>query len=106
MLGNYSLPDVLKRIYINQLALEAAATELTLWMEQRGLHDAGGNAGHIRQMSGAAEEHGYWLADYVPKTVSGSYFQPQHAYRPSRSARNTGQARQISTLAAQARKSL
>lgn len=116
-LGNYSLPDVLERIYVNQLALEAAVMELTLWVEQRGSHDggrnvrgaletAGENAGHIRQMSDPAEEHGYWLADYVPKVVSGSYFQLQQAYRPSRSARKTGQARQISTLAAQARKSL
>lgn len=35
MSGDYSLPDVLERIYDNQLALEAAVMELTLWVEQR-----------------------------------------------------------------------
>lgn len=60
MPGNYSLPDVLERMYHNQLALEAAIMELTLWVEQnaspavggnvRGALDAiGENAGHIKQ---------------------------------------------------------
>lgn len=60
MSGDYSLPDVLERIYDNQLALEAAVMELTLWAEQnaspevgnniRGALDAlGENAGHIKQ---------------------------------------------------------
>lgn len=60
MPGDYSLPDVLERIYDNQLALEAAVMELTLWVEQsaspeigkniRGALDAlGENAGHIKQ---------------------------------------------------------
>lgn len=35
MSGDYSLPDVLERIYDNQLALDAAIMELTLWLEQR-----------------------------------------------------------------------
>jgi len=58
MLGEYSLPDVLERIYPNQLALEASIMELTLWVEQCGsaelgsnvrgaLEAVGENAGHI-----------------------------------------------------------
>jgi hypothetical protein len=60
MLDDYSLPDVLERIYHNQLALEAAIMELTLWVEQRdfpavgnsvrgALETIGENAGHIKQ---------------------------------------------------------
>ncbi|MGY2285196.1 hypothetical protein [Pseudomonas gingeri] len=56
----YSLPDTLERIYQNQLALEAAIMELTLWVEDRGgidvddnvrgaLEVIGENAGHIKQ---------------------------------------------------------
>jgi len=60
MSDDYSLPDVLARIYHNQLALEAAVMELTLWVEQRdsaevagnvrgALETIGENAGHINQ---------------------------------------------------------
>jgi hypothetical protein len=60
MPSDYSLPDVLERIYDNQLALEAAVMELTLWVEQRAssevgdnirgaLEAIGENAGHIKQ---------------------------------------------------------
>ncbi len=60
MPGEYSLSDVLERIYHNQLALEAAVMELTLQVEQQGLVEAGENvrgalqtigenAGHIKQ---------------------------------------------------------
>lgn len=56
----YSLPDVLERIYNNQLALEAAIMELTLLVEQQdhavvgdnvrgALLAIGENEGHIRQ---------------------------------------------------------
>ncbi|WP_238346553.1 hypothetical protein [Pseudomonas paralactis] len=56
----YSLPDMLERIYQNQVALEAATMELTLWVERRGSADVGenvrevlrvigDNAGHIKQ---------------------------------------------------------
>jgi len=56
----YSLPDVLERLYQNQLALEAAVMELTLWIERKGTTDTGDNirgalqtigenAGHIKQ---------------------------------------------------------
>jgi hypothetical protein len=56
----YSLPDVLERLYHNQLALEAALMELTLLVESQGHVDAGDNvrgaleaigenAGHIKQ---------------------------------------------------------
>ncbi len=41
MSGDYSLSDVLERIYHNQLALEAAVMELTLQVEQQGLTEAG-----------------------------------------------------------------
>lgn len=60
MPSEYSLPDVLERLYENQLALEAAVMELTLLTEQQGavevgdnvrgaLHTIGENAGHIKQ---------------------------------------------------------
>lgn len=60
MASEYSLSAVLERIYENQLALEAAVMELTLWAENqdaaevggnvRGtLHTIGENAGHIKQ---------------------------------------------------------
>lgn len=56
----YSLSDVLERIYDNQLALEAALMELTLLVESQGNAEAGHNvrgaleaigenAGHIKQ---------------------------------------------------------
>lgn len=58
--GDYSLSDVLERMYTNQLALEAAVMELTLRVEQQGiqavgenvrgaLEAIGENAGHIKQ---------------------------------------------------------
>ena len=37
------LPSLLFKINENQLALEAAIMELTLWVEQRGAAEAGGN---------------------------------------------------------------
>lgn len=60
MASEYSLKDVLERFYQNQLALEAAVMELTLWAEQQNavtlgdnvrgaLHTIGENAGHIKQ---------------------------------------------------------
>lgn len=60
MASEYSLTDVLERIYHNQLALEAAVMELTLWAEQQNaaevgenvpgaLYTIGENAGHIKQ---------------------------------------------------------
>lgn len=56
----YSLPDTLERIYENQLALEAAIMELSLWAKRNGgghvdenvrgaLDTIGENAGHIKQ---------------------------------------------------------
>ncbi|MCX4218726.1 hypothetical protein MKZ87_13865 [Pseudomonas sp. MCal1] len=56
----YSLPDILERMYRNQLALEAALMELTLLVESQGHADVGNNvrtametigenAGHINQ---------------------------------------------------------
>ncbi|MDI3356537.1 hypothetical protein MO767_19620 [Pseudomonas sp. UYIF39] len=60
MPSEYSLSDVLERIYHNQLALEAAVMELTLQAEKQGLTEVGENvrgaldtigenAGHIKQ---------------------------------------------------------
>lgn len=60
MPADYSLSDVLERIYTNQLALEAALMELTLHIEQQGaseladnvrgaLDTLNENAGHIKQ---------------------------------------------------------
>lgn len=60
MAGEYSLSDVLERIYQNQLALEAALMEFTLHAEAQGnadvgdnvrgaLYTIGENAGHIKQ---------------------------------------------------------
>ena len=60
MASEYSLADVLERMYENQLALEAAVMELVLWTEERGELTTGGNvrgalqtldenAGHIKQ---------------------------------------------------------
>ncbi len=43
MQGNYSLSDVLERMYTNQLALEAALMELTLHVEQQGAPEVGDN---------------------------------------------------------------
>jgi len=56
----YSLPDVLERLYHNQLAIEAALMELTQLVETQGHVEAGDNvrgaleaigenAGHIKQ---------------------------------------------------------
>ncbi|CRM59131.1 hypothetical protein [Pseudomonas sp. 24 E 1] len=60
MTSEYSLTDVLERFYQNQLALEAAVMELTLWAEEKNSSDLGRNvrgaletigenAGHIKQ---------------------------------------------------------
>lgn len=60
MAGEYSLSDVLERMYQNQLALEAALMELTLHVESQGSAEVGDNvrgalwaigenAGHIKQ---------------------------------------------------------
>lgn len=60
MSKEYSLSDLLERMYQNQLALEAALMELTLCIEKQGLSDVGENvrgalwgigenAGHIKQ---------------------------------------------------------
>jgi len=60
MSGEYSLTDLLERMYENQLALEAGLMELALQSEKQGLSDVGDNvrgalfvigenAGHIKQ---------------------------------------------------------
>lgn len=60
MAGEYSLTDLLERMYENQLALEAALMELALQSEKQGMDEVGDNvpgalfvigenAGHIKQ---------------------------------------------------------
>lgn len=60
MSGEYSLSDVLERIYQNQLGLEAGLMELVLHVEKQGLTEVGENirgalwtigenAGYIKQ---------------------------------------------------------
>jgi phosphoribosyl-AMP cyclohydrolase len=60
MPSEYSLSDVLERIYENQEALQAAIMELILLVEEQGAQEVGGNvrgalwtmgenAGHIKQ---------------------------------------------------------
>lgn len=60
MASEFSLVDVMERLFQNQLALEAAVMELTLWAERQqaletgenvrgALQTIGENAGHIRQ---------------------------------------------------------
>ncbi|MHC8299029.1 hypothetical protein [Pseudomonas sp. ZS1P83] len=57
MPSDYTLPDVLQRIYHNQLALEAAIMELTLWVEQRGSEEAGENVRAALEALGENEGH-------------------------------------------------
>lgn len=65
----YSLPDILERIYENQLALEAAIMELTLWAEDSETSNVGENvrgaletirknAGHIKQGLARIKQNG------------------------------------------------
>ncbi|MBK5415237.1 hypothetical protein [Pseudomonas sp. TH31] len=60
MPSEYSLSDLLERMYQNQLVLEAAMMELTLQVEKKGLAEVGDNIrgalcttseneGHIKQ---------------------------------------------------------
>ena len=60
MAGEYSLPDLLELMYVDQLALEAALMELALQSEKQGMDEVGDNvrgalfvigenAGHIKQ---------------------------------------------------------
>lgn len=60
MPSDYSLSDVLERLFENQQALEAAIMELTLLIEEQGAQEVGGNvrgalwtmgenAGYIKQ---------------------------------------------------------
>ena len=57
MPGEYSLSDVLERIYHNQLALEAAVMELTLQVEQQGLAETGENVRGALQTIGENAGH-------------------------------------------------
>lgn len=50
------LPSLLFKINQNQLALEAAIMELTLWVEQRGSGDVGGNVRGALETIGKNED--------------------------------------------------
>jgi hypothetical protein len=50
------LPSLLFKINENQLALEAAIMELTLWVEQRGAIEVGGSVRGALQTIGKNEE--------------------------------------------------
>jgi hypothetical protein len=50
------LPSLLFKINENQLALEAAIMELTLWVEQRGAADVAGNVRGALDTIGKNEE--------------------------------------------------
>ncbi|WP_085725782.1 hypothetical protein [Pseudomonas sp. R37(2017)] len=50
------LPFLLFKINENQLALEAAIMELTLWVEQRGSAEVGGNVRSALQTIGNNED--------------------------------------------------
>jgi hypothetical protein len=50
------LPSLLFKINQNQLALEAAIMELTLWVEQHGSGDVAENARGVRQAISRNEE--------------------------------------------------
>lgn len=43
MTSEYSLADILERIYHNQLAQEAAVMEVTLWAEHQNAAEVGEN---------------------------------------------------------------
>lgn len=53
----YSLSDILERLYNNQLALEAAIMELTLLVESQGHAETGGNIRGALQAIGNNEGH-------------------------------------------------
>ncbi|MGA9701158.1 hypothetical protein [Pseudomonas sp.] len=57
MSGEYSLPDLLERMYENQLALEAALMELALQSEKQGLDEVGNNVRGALFVIGENAEH-------------------------------------------------
>lgn len=62
MSGEYSLSDVLERIFHNQLALEAAMMELTLQVERQGLVETGENVRGALQTIG---ENSVYVSTYA-----------------------------------------
>jgi hypothetical protein len=60
----YSLSDVLERIYQNQLGLEAALMELTLHVEQQGFTEVGDN---VRGASWAIGENAGYVKQGLAK---------------------------------------
>jgi hypothetical protein len=72
MPSDYSLSDVLERLFENQQALEAAIMELTLLIEEQGAQEVGGNVrGALWTMGenapGSIEEIGNRLIDCTPR---------------------------------------
>ena len=78
MPSEYSLSDVLERLYENQQALEAAIMELTLLVEEQGAQEVGGNVrGALKRWSyqtrpGSIEKIGHRLTDYISKACRQS----------------------------------
>ena len=69
MLGDYSLCDVLERMYTNQLALEAALMELTLHLEQQGSSEVGNN---VRGALDTIRENAGYIKQGLAKLKSSS----------------------------------
>jgi hypothetical protein len=67
---DYSLSDVLERMYHNQLALEAAVMELTLQVERQGLQEVGGNVRGALETIG--ENAGFIKQGFARLRSSGS----------------------------------
>lgn len=57
MASEYSLSDVLERMYENQLAIEAALMELTLLVEHDGRSEVGQNVRGALEMIGENSGH-------------------------------------------------
>jgi outer membrane protein assembly factor BamD (BamD/ComL family) len=54
---DYSLLDMLERMYANQLAIEAALMRLTLRVEQQGIPEVGENVRGVLQTSSEKSGH-------------------------------------------------
>lgn len=62
MASEYSLRDVLERFYQNQLTLEAAVMELTIWAEQQNALEVGENVrGALNTIGENAGDIKAWL---------------------------------------------
>lgn len=69
MPGEYSLSDLLERLYENQLALEAALMELTIQSEKQGFSDTGNN---VRGALSVIGENAGYIKQSLAKLRNGS----------------------------------